>query len=645
VKRLTLALLAASLAAGESVPDWVSEAARQTVATYPPKVNTVELLREESVTVQSDGRIESRERHVVRVIQRGRNSLDAVVEYNPKGGKVRELQGWMLPPSGKTINLGKNQVADVSLATSYEYDEERARVLAAGNLEPGAIFAWEAVSEEKTIFAQYDYSFQHAEPVLVSRFSISLPAGWEARGTVLNHPVFQPAMAGNSYTWELRDLPWLEAEEHSPSIAGLAPRLGVNYFPSDNSRADLRPVKDWSAQSALEAGFFDPSAEVSDAVRNKARELTARAATETDKIRAIANFVQKTNYVAVEIKLARGGGLIPHKADEVLARNYGDCKDKATLMRALLRAVNIDSWIVSIYSGSREHVHPEWTASQFNHAIIAVRVSPDTKLPTVLETPRLGRLLIFDPTSRVTPLGDLPEDEQGSYALVVAGSQGELLTMPLLPPELNRVESEAEAQLNPDGTLSAHIQRHYFGEPATRLRYTATLEQHDELKHTFEEALSYRLGGLELKKIEPSDRMQDDQFLVNMDVSVKQFGTTLQGRLLMVSPGTLGRRSGYSFPAKPRAFPVKLRAEALRDSVTLNVPATFKVDELPDPVKLTSAYGAYSAQWKADGNRIHFEQSLEVKDTLAPAAEYAKIRQFFDKVDTAQNSSVVLVKE
>jgi hypothetical protein len=364
-----------------------------------------------------------------------------------------------------------------------------------------------------------------------------------------------------------------------------------------------------------------------------------------DKIRAIGAFVQKTNYVAVAINLARGGGLTPHNADQVLARNYGDCKDKATLMRALLKAVGIDSWMVSIFSGDRLYVQPEWTADQFNHVIVAVRVSAETKAPTVLDNPRLGRLLIFDPTNRSTPVGDLPDYEQGSYALIVAGARGELVAMPVLSPELNRIESVADAELNVDGTLSAHLQRQYFGQPAANLRRTATLEQHDELRHVFEEALSYRLGGLTLKTIEPTDHMRDDQFQLNMDVAVRQFGQTLQGRLLMIAPGALGRQTNYSFPAKPRKAPVLLDAEVYRDTVTISVPPQFKVDELPDPARLTSAYGSYSAKWSASGNKIRFEQSLEVKNTNAPATEYGKIRQFFERVESTQNSSVVLVKE
>jgi hypothetical protein len=648
VRAVFLALLAVSLTAGDDVPGWVREIAAQQTPAYPAKVALVTLLDDVSLTIGPDGRQITRERGAVKVLQHGRKAPGAYCLYNPKTGKVREFQAWLLPPAGKPTVFGKNAVVDRSLSDKYDFDEERVKVVeAGGDLAPGAVFAWEIVDDEKTVFTADEHSFQDGpEPVLLSRYSLSLPSGWVASGALFNHEALEPQISGTAYTWELRNLPWIEPEQHSPGLHALAPRLGVNYYPEDAVKPGLRPVRKWRDVSVWQAALMDPPAAVTDAIRSKAAALTAGSTAELDKIRAIAAFVQKTNYVAVEINLARGGGYTPHSADQTLARNYGDCKDKATLMRSLLKAVGIEAYPVGIYYGDRQYVRPEWPSPfQFNHAIIAIRVSHETKLPTVVENRTLGRLLIFDPTDSVTPVGNLPESEQGSHALIVAGSDGDLITVPLLPPDRNRVESTADAQLRADGSLAAHLQRLYCGQQASHLRYMATYEKSDELKRTFEETLSNRLGGLTLQKIEPADRLADDQFQLNMDVAVKQFGQVLQGRLLMVAPGTLGRRTTYAFPAKPRTLPVRLEAEAFQDSVAIAMPPQFKVDEIPDPVQLSSAYGSYKATWRADKDKILFEQSLEVKSTTAPAAEYTQIRQFFEKVESAQNSAVVLVKE
>ena len=90
---------------------------------------------------------------------------------------------------------------------------------------------------------------------------------------------------------------------------------------------------------------------------------------------------------------------------------------------------------------------------------------------------------------------------------------------------------------------------------------------------------------------------------------------------------------------------MKLNGASRRDVVTITLPAGFAVDELPDPVSVESPYGAYRATWKAAAGRLTFEQSLQVKDTFAEAAEYPRIKSFFDTVFGGQSAAVILMKK
>jgi len=79
-------------------------------------------------------------------------------------------------------------------------------------------------------------------------------------------------------------------------------------------------------------------------------------------------------------------------------------------MRAMLRVKKINAYPVIIYSGDPDYVRKEWASpSQFNHCIIAIRVSTAITGPTVVEHATLGRHLIFDATDQFTPVGDLPD--------------------------------------------------------------------------------------------------------------------------------------------------------------------------------------------------------------------------------------------
>jgi transglutaminase-like putative cysteine protease len=653
--RLALAILIAAsalLLAKDSSPAWVHEAAASTPkADFPAKVSSVVLFHEEHLTVAPDGKWSATERGAIKILQTGRHNISAWRAYNTKSGRIRDFRGWLILPSGKEIEYQKNSILDEALSTEYTYDEGRAKRLECDpDAPPGSVFAYEVTQEEDTVFTTYPYSFQNSEPVAVSRFVLSLPAAWEVRASIFNHDDIPPKVERNTYSWELRDLPWIEREEHSPGFESIAPWIGLTYFPSAGASPALRALKDWAAVSQWLSGFIDPPAEPTAVVRAKAAELTQGAKTELDKIRAIAAFAQQTNYVEVAMNLTKGGGYAPHTAEQVLTRNYGDCKDKAGLMRSLLKAAGIDAYTVVIFSGDREYVRPQWPSpNQFNHAIVAVKVAPNTTAPTVMDHPRLGRLLIFDPTDPVTPVGDLPGEEQGSFALVVAALDGDLVKMPQLPPASARIERSVDAQMDESGHLNAHLVTEYFGQSGSSVRYLTRHGGMDKLKQNLERAYSRRLGGVTLDKISPADHAPEDRMDLAVDLGVSQFGQFMQQKMLILKPGVLTPDTDYVFSNKERKLPVRLESRLRQDSVVIQLPAGFAVDELPEPIEIDSPYGVYHASWKVSSEKtnnhsVTFEQSLEIKETLAAPGEYTKVKDFFDKVLGGQSAPVILLK-
>jgi Domain of Unknown Function with PDB structure (DUF3857)/Transglutaminase-like superfamily len=639
-----LALLAAIPSrAADEVPDWVRQAAAQVVPAYPPKVTSVVLFREEAVTVHPDGSRLARVRGVEKILQPGGEPTRASREYDTRAGRIRDFQGWMIPPSGKPMAYPKNRVVDIALETENVYDEARAKLLDFGKNPPGTVMAWEVTEEKKTVFTQDGFEFQGRDPVLLSRFAITLPGSWESRGIVFNHAPVEPVVSGNASTWELRNLPPIEREDFSPSISALAPRLALSYFPPPGT-PNLQGMKNWSAVSSWLAPMVDPPAAVTDSIRAKARELTGNSPGELGRIAAIATFVQQTNYVEIALNVERGGGVTPRPAGDSLAKNYGDCKDKATLMRALLKAAGIDSYLTTITAGDRTYVRPEWASpAQFNHAIIAIRVSDAIQLPAVIPQTPLGRLLMFDPTSRFTQLGDLPESEQASYALVIAGPRGDLLEMPSLPLDSRRVETAIDATMDADGRLQAHLNRQYFGQAGTRLRGVQRLLGNDDVKKIFETAFTRRVGGATVSHVAAQDSPEDHRISVNLDLAADRFGVA-QGKLLLVRPGLLSNTSEYSFSTRRRTTPMRVAAALRSDSIHIKVPAGFQADEIPRALQVDSPYGKLTAKWSVKDGEIVLDQTIEIHETIAPAEEFPKVRDFFDQIAGAQSAAVVFVK-
>ncbi len=515
-----------------------------------------------------------------------------------------------------------------------------------GAPSPGTLFAYEIVEEEKTLFTQYMHSMQQRNPRLISRFALTLPQGWNVNASMFNHPDVKPQVNGATYAWELRDLPQIEVEEYGPPLTSLAPRLAVSYFPPESNPAGLQGLKDWAAVSRWLSTLVDPSAAVTDKVRTKATELTSNATSPIDKIRAIAKFAQQTNYVSVDLNVTRGGGYTPHRAEEVLTKNYGDCKDKATLARALLKAVGIESYLTVISGSDSRFVRPEWASPmQFNHAILAISVPESIQLPAVLEKTPFGRLLMFDPTDPVTPLGEMPEVEQSSYALIVAGPRGELLEMPKQEAHAGRIETVIRGEVNLSGRLDAKLERRYFGHSGVVLRGIEVLQGAAELKKRLERSFSRRIPGATLPKVATQDKPGEGHLSVQLDLATERFAQISQGRLLIITPGLLTSGGEYYFSREERTGPVQIDADLRRDSIRIKLPEGFVLDELPPPTHLEGPYGKIDSTWSVADGFVSMEETMELKRIVAPASEFPKIREFFDEISSAHGSSVVLIRK
>ena len=634
---------------GDEAPPWVQQAVAIKVPTYEKDVPAVVLVDERITTVDSDGRINEVYNFAVRVLQReGRGYAIGRVGYIPDSGKVKEMRAWLIRPGSQTKRYGKDETVDVAGDMNDVYNEYRVRTIAAmTDADVGSVFAYSYTREDRSVFSQDDWAFQNSLPVISSRYTLTLPSGWRADAVTFNHPNVEPRVNGTTYTWELANLPPVPDEPLSPSLSHLVPRLAVSYYPPANTPSlSIKTFANWAEVAAWMSELEDPQVQVDDALARKAYELTALAKTEFEKIRAIASYVQNIQYISIQTGLGRGGGYRPHSSTEVFAKSYGDCKDKANLMRAMLKVVGIEAIAVSIYSGDPNYVRANWPSpQQFNHCIIAVKVSDQTQASTIIEHAKLGRLLIFDPTDGETPLGDLPYYLQGSLALVDSKSSTELVKMPITPPEMNQLERLATLQLEADGAIAGQIQENANGQTAARFRTEFRRLSKPDYHGMIERWLTSGATSARLNKIEPSDNVGDGKFTLNVEFSATAYGQLMQGRLLVFKPAVVSRRESLALTSSQRRHPVVLRANAYSETVKVQLPAGFAVDEVPDAVKIETPFGSYMTSYEVVGGELVFKRQLSQKATTIPAAQYDVVRKFFESIRAAENAPVVLAKK
>src|SRR4029077_20078991 len=142
----------------------------------------------------------------------------------------------------------------------------------------------------------------------------------------------------------------------------------------------------------------------------------------------------------------------------------------------MLHEIGVESFFISINT-VRGGAAPDRPAmiNWFNHEILAVRLPDDMKDPSlvaVLQHPKLGRLLIFDPTDEWTTFGQLRGELQSNYGLLVTPDGGDLIKLPQLPAAMNGVVRTAKLALSANGTLKGDFVEERNGDYGTQQRAT-----------------------------------------------------------------------------------------------------------------------------------------------------------------------------
>ena len=630
-------------------PAWLREMARAPVAPQGPSIPAVILVNDQRVTIEDDGRIVTNTSYAVRILTRsGRAAASGTEVYRTDSGKVRDLRAWLIPATGNTREYDNRQAADLALVNNDIYNEARIkRISAVDEAQPGAVFGYEAISEDRAIFTQFEFPFQSGLPTLRSRFFLTVPAGWRVESVTFNHAPIKPEISnGTTYIWQLDNLPSIDEEPASPELSSIVARVAVSVFPPAGSRAAVSTFGSWQDVSKWLSELNDPQVILSDAVVEKARALTAGATDDYSRIAAIAKFVQGIQYVSIQTGIGRGGGYKPHTSAEVLVKAYGDCKDKANLMRAMLKVIGITAYPVAIYSGDPDYVREEWPSpQQFNHAVVAIAFSSDKAQSSAVQHSSLGALTIFDPTDPETPFGQLPDHEQGSFALIVAGERGAIMKMPATSPESNRLERDVQATLDAAGSLVATIRESTVGHAAVTARREFRGMSISDYESLIAGWVIRSVNNAKVGNILPKDDDSAGTFTLQLDLAAPRYGQLMQNRLLVFKPVVVSRRASTFLTEPSRKYPILLSSQAYTERVNIKLPAGFQVDELPDPVKLETPFGAYSVNYAAENGALLMTRSFTLRRSTIPVEQYASVRAFYERILAAEQAPAVLIRK
>ncbi len=446
------------------------------------------------------------------------------------------------------------------------------------------------------------YRFTHDQIVLDEQLEISVPRN---RAVKIKSTTVQPQVTETGgyhvYTWHTKNLQHKDetnkkreaTEQALQQVRGRIPGPDV-LLSSFGSWSD---VGRWYED--LQAERVKPTPEVA----AKAAELTKEAPNDDAKLRALYNYVStQFHYIGVDFGIGR---YQPHSAATVLENQYGDCKDKHTLLASLLSAVGIPAYPALISSTSEVDADVP-SPGQFDHVITVV--------------PRGSTLVWLDTTAEVGPYQYLLPPLRGKHSLAIWKDKAELVETPAQLPFDSVEKFNMDAGLNDSGVLEGHAELSARGDVEYALRAAfrmVAVQQWKDLAQRISANLGF--GGEVSEVTASSSEKTDEPFHFSYKYTRKDYGDWSNRRTVAPDPFISMPSPGEDelLPLGPIWFG---SSTDIQFSSTMELPAGYR-PELPSAIHWKRDFAQYDATYEFKDQKLITHRHLKTLMQEVPASE------------------------
>lgn len=248
------------------------------------------------------------------------------------------------------------------------------------------------------------------------------------------------------YTWEQRDVPGVPGEADVPGWFDERPQIQWSQY------RDWGEVVDWARP------LYAVPARLGRELEAEIDRIAREAGTPEERLMAALRFVQsEVRYLGVEVGI---NSHAPSPPDQVLARRFGDCKDKTVLLLAMLDRLGIEAAPALVHTerrrGNADRL-PGPTA--FDHVLVRAELD--------------GRVAWVDPTRDPQP-GGLDDIHQPDFGLALVVAPGSKALVPMRSPDwqppLREVHFSIDAREGVDAPAALEVRTVARGLAAEHLR-------------------------------------------------------------------------------------------------------------------------------------------------------------------------------
>jgi transglutaminase-like putative cysteine protease len=567
--------------------------------------------------VKADGTFTMDEFEIVRINtdQGVKEHAQLPLVYSASLQDMEVLEAYTTTRDGKRMDVAPDKILVQQSPQSADapmFDDGKVKTVVFPGVEIGATLTIHLRKTQKTPLFPGQFSMIEAaeskHAYESATITVKAPASFKLQIDAVDMPGGQlPSETPEAqlWRWSLRKVPARAPELGSVGDLDHSPRVAVSSF------ADYAAVAHAYEERARSKAAVTP------AIRKLADEVTRGLTDKRAQAEALYRWVSANiRYVAIFLDF---GGVVPHDAQEIAQVRYGDCKDHATILQALLAAKGIKSSPVLVNVTDAYWLPKAATATGvFNHMISYL--------------PQWD--LYVDATPGLAMFGALPVMEQGKPALIIDDGQGrsKLVTLPVADPAHDRVTVKTTMTVAKDGSVQGStdvgntgtfdiLARQLFGslppgvEPQVASRVLTLTGQTG--------TGTYKHG---------DSRELAKPFAYSTEFKLPGYAQLPGPGAMMVPPGLSSFSNiAASFDLlglEKRELPMPFAGRQVTEAITLTLPEGVKVSALPKPARVSSNFGTYESSYRLEGQTITVQRKLEIRvpGQLVQPADYPALR-------------------
>ena len=590
--------------------------------------NTVIRFSHEKYEVQSIGKATEKIKVVITIIN-DKSKQDDLRVYYDQFTKVGKIKARLYDANGKKIrDIHKDEVNDYAAYDGFSiYNDLRLKHVdfTYGNYPYTIEYEYEVAHNGLQSYGTWAPQ-RYKTSLEKSIFELTLPVGMDFRYKAFNinqQPEITNEGGKKRTAWQLLNRTVVSRESNAPDTYQPLPvvRTLPNDFEVDGYKGNM---ESWQAFGRFMYELNNDRDNLSPAMVQKVKTLTANATTNEEKIAALYGYLQENmRYVSVQLVI---GGWQTFDAKYVEENKYGDCKALTNFMKGMLKTAGIKAYASLITAGDQSmEIKEDFTVPYFNHVILNV---PEEDI-------------WLECTSTNNPVNYLGTNTADRPTLLITEKGGVLTRTPAI--SNNYQKGKTQITLGEDGSAKVECVTTLTGKLHEVFRYLVHNYSQEDQEKWFTKNQDFPT--FDIEKLELSVKQSAPEAKCEYAIKVNRYASKA-GKRLFVPVNLINKMGRTLSKDEDREQPVEFElGYEDTDEITFKLPSSYKVESLPKSIEqIDSPYGSYSVEIIEKEDTIIYKRQVKINPVKVPASQYNALRDFYKKIVKMDKAKLVLVR-